>query len=128
MNARLGAVLSVGLVAACLWSAPPNVDVQGKVLLTVCAGTEPKDPPPGWSQCGTEAVTDATVLAAPTQGLVITAQSDSSGTYRMELAPGSYMIAVIVSKPVRVSSQPRWLVVSAQPSEAFDLYPQLNMA
>jgi hypothetical protein len=125
--AKAAAALGAALFAACIWSAPPNVRVEGSVHLTVCAGTEPMNPPPGWSSCRTQVVSGATVLLAPTWGAVITVCSDSGGRYRFEVSPGIYILAASSNSP-RFFSDPRWIRIVPGPTLEIDVGSAISLA
>lgn len=128
MRLWLAAAMGASILVACLWSAPPTVTLFGRVLLTVCAGAEPRNPPPGYSLCDTHAVAKATVVVAPVHGEVTNAESDASGDYSVSLVPGRYMVAATAGGPIAFFSTPWWLEVSPGRSMQIDIHAQLNMA
>lgn len=117
MSAALAGVIAV----ACLWSSPPSVDVHVRVLLTECAGTEPKNPPPGWSPCSTHPAGDATVILAPMIGPVVGGRTDAGGIFTADVAPGTYIVAARGTKPVWFASQPSWVEIPPRPSIHLDI-------
>ena len=117
------------LAVACELSSPAEVDFHGQVLLTICGGTEPANPPPGWQACSTHAVPGATVLIAPMQGSVLTMRTDGEGNYSIRLTPATYVVAAYgTSENVSFFSPAQWVGVQPGKQSAWPIYAQFNEA
>lgn len=125
---RLPLVLVLVLIVAVVWSAPPTVHVEGRVMLTSCPGTEVLKRPPGSHdvvdpvvECSTAPVGGATFIFAPPHGDVSAGVTNGKGQFRVDLAPGTYIVAARGMQPVWFASQPEWVVIPAKATFRLDI-------
>jgi hypothetical protein len=107
--------LAVALIALALLGWQPWTGrLQGTVYFTSCGGTEPANPPPGYTNCHTTVAAGAQVTASPEAGGPSTlAVADSSGRYNLRLMPGRYYVWGVTTRPIHFRGQRRLVPVSA---------------
>ncbi len=112
------AAVAVGLF---LWQ-PWTGQLEGTVYFTGCGGSEPANPPPGYSNCHTSLSPGAEVTAAPAGGgSPQHVHSDSSAHYEIRLAPGDYYLWGTATKPFRYQGSRSPVLVQANTTMRVDL-------
>lgn len=120
---RLSAVLAVALVAVALlvWQ-PWTGQLEGTVYFTECGGTEPANPPPGYTNCTTTVAVGSQVIASPAAGgSSSSAVAGPSGRYNLRLVAGQYYLRGITTKPFHVRGQGGLVLVSANATRHVDI-------